>query len=95
MSRSRHGRGGFSVSRRQALTAATIGAGLTAGTVVGVASAFDKPIQGPAGADDANVIVVRVRSLAAGTLDVFTGTERFEVRDRELAKKLAKAAHRR
>lgn len=94
MSRSRHGRGGFSVSRRQALTAATIGAGLTAGTAIGVASAFDRPTQGPA-ADDANVIVVRVRSLAAGTLDVFTGTERFEVRDRELAKKLADAARKR
>ena len=93
MSRSRHGRGGFSVSRRQALTAATIGAGLTAGTVVGVASALDRPAQAPA--DDANVLVVRVRNLAAGTLDVFTGTERFEVRDRDLAKKLAKAAHRR
>jgi hypothetical protein len=82
------------LSRRQVLTATTIGVGLTAGTAVGVASAFDKPAQRGVGGD-AETLVVRVRDVAAGTLDVFIGTDRFEVRDRDLAGRLAKAARRR
>jgi hypothetical protein len=94
MSRSRHGRHGFALSRRQALTVTTIGAGLAAGTAVGVASAFDKPYR-PATGGDADTLVIRVRDLAAGTLEVFTGTDRFEVRDRDLATRLARAAGKR
>jgi hypothetical protein len=92
MSKSRHRRHGFTLSRRQALTVTTIGVGLTAGTAVGVASAFDRPYRRP-GDDD--TLVVHVRDLAAGTLDVFTGTDRFQVHDRDLATRLAKAARRR
>lgn len=94
MTRSRHRRPGFSLSRRQALTAGTIGVGLTAGTAIGVASAFDRPYQSPAG-DDADPIVIRVRNLAAGRLDIFIGEERVEVHDRDLAKRLVQAARKR
>ena len=94
MSRSRHRRPGFAISRRQALTAGTIGVGLTAGTAIGVASAFDRPYRGPTD-DDANPIVIRIRNLAAGRLDVFIGEERIEVHDRDLAKRLVQAARKR
>jgi hypothetical protein len=94
MSRFRHGRTAFRLSRRQAITAATIGVGLTAGTAVGVASALDTPTRNP-GADDAEPVVVRVRNAANGTLEIFAGTQRIEVRDMDLAARLVKAARKR
>jgi len=88
-----------SLSRRQALAAAaTVGVGLTAGSAIGIASAHDKPNKGPdrgKGDGAGGALVIHVRDLAAGTLDVFTGTERIEVRDRDLANRLAKAARKR
>jgi hypothetical protein len=72
------------------LGAATVGVG---GAVVSVASlgeAFDG--QDSASGDEA--IVVHVRDLKAGRLDVFAGDRRIEVRDRDLASRLAKAARR-
>ena len=77
------------LSRRNVLLgAATVGVG---GAVVGVTSlseAFDTPQT--TSADDA--IVVHVVDLKAGRLDVFAGNRRIEVRDRDLAGLLAKAA---
>jgi hypothetical protein len=95
MSRFRHGRSGIQLSRRQAITAATIGVGLTAGTAVGVASAFDTPLRNPGAGDDAEQVVVRVRNAAAGEIEIFAGTERIPVRDKDLANRLLKAARKR
>jgi hypothetical protein len=95
MSGFNHRRPGTPLSRRQAIAvAATVGVGLTAGTAIGVASAGE--IDWPGGNEKGNApgvdIFVRVRDLSAGTLEVFTGERSFEVRDRDLAKRLAKAA---
>lgn len=96
MSRPRLGRRTDTITRRQALTAATIGAGLATGTVVGVAAAHDAPRKNPdPGAGAGDPVVVRVKDLGAGTLEIFTGTERVEVRDRDLANRLSKAARKR
>jgi hypothetical protein len=94
MSRFRHGRQGFRLSRRQAITAATIGVGLTAGTAIGVASARDTPLRNPGG-NDAEPVVVRVLDAAAGTIEIFSGTQRIEVRDHDLAARLVSAARKR
>lgn len=94
MTRFRHGRQGFRLSRRQAITAATIGVGLTAGTAVGVASAFETPRRNP-GAGDADPVVVRVLDAGAGTIEIFAGARRVEVRDKDLANRLVSAARKR
>ncbi|KWV29586.1 hypothetical protein AB0M91_27755 [Micromonospora rifamycinica] len=79
------------LTRRQTLTAAasaTLGA--AALTVTGVSVAQNSPsttsAEGP--------IVVHLRDANSGTLDVFVGTSRIEVRDRGLADRLRRAAGR-
>ncbi|MEU1607787.1 hypothetical protein [Micromonospora matsumotoense] len=79
------------LTRRQTLTAAasaTLGA--AALTVTGVSAAQNSPsassAEGP--------IVVHLRDARSGTLDVFVGTSRIEVRDRGLADRLRRAAGR-
>ncbi|MER7888201.1 hypothetical protein ABTX15_00045 [Micromonospora sp. NPDC094482] len=79
------------LTRRQTLTAAasaTLGA--AALTVPGLSAAQNAP--GAAAADEP--IVVHLRDAATGTMDVFVGTSRIEVRDRSLAERLRRAARR-
>ena len=80
------------LTRRQTLTAAasaTLGA--AALTVPGLSAAQNTPSAGRR--DDP--IVVHLRDAASGTMDVFVGTSRIEVRDRTLADRLRRAAGRR
>lgn len=81
------------LTRRQTLTAAasaTLGA--AALTVPGLSAAQNNP--SAAGSKD-DPIVVHLRDAASGTMDVFVGTSRIEVRDRGLAERLQRAANRR
>jgi hypothetical protein len=81
------------LSRRQTLTAAasaTLGA--VAISVPGLSAARDEPVAGDR-ADEP--IVVHLRDPRTGTMDVFVGTDRIEVRDRGLADRLRRAAGRR
>jgi hypothetical protein len=76
------------VSRRTVLLgAATVGVGGAVVSVSTLSEAFDNPQNS---ADDA--IVVHVRDLKNGRLDVFAGDRLIEVRDKDLANRLAKAA---
>jgi hypothetical protein len=76
------------ISRRTALTAAGIGVTVAAAGVTQIASASEtrpsKKVDGP--------VVVRLRDLASGRLDVFTGTGYVQVQDKELAARLLRAA---
>jgi hypothetical protein len=82
------------VSRRTALTATGAGVTVLIAGVSGVAAATDathrapdtkrRTLDGP--------LVVQVRDVASGTLDVFVGTRRVQVRDSELAARLVDAA---
>lgn len=78
------------VSRRAALTAAVgIGATVAITSVSYVASAKEEKndaVQGP--------VVVHVRDLQAGRLEIFTAGKRIEVKDKELAEQLIRAAAR-
>jgi hypothetical protein len=78
---------GARVSRRVALGAA-VGVSAAAITSVSyVASAKEEkpgPVQGP--------LVVHVKDLRTGSMDVFTAGGRVEVRDKDLAAKLVRAA---
>nr|MDT0659231.1 hypothetical protein [Micromonospora sp. DSM 115978] len=88
--RSEHrGRARSRVSRRQVLTVvASAGVGAAAVGVTGLSFA------GLAGGGqaDGEPIVVHLRDAASGTLDVFVGEQRIEVKDRDLASRLQKAA---
>ena len=80
------------LTRRQTLTAAasaTLGA--AALTVPGLSSAQNTPSAGRR----EDPIVVHLRDAASGTMDVFVGTSRIQVRDRGLADRLRRAAGRR
>ena len=75
------------MSRRTALTAAGVGATVALSSVSYVALAKTPksgPVEGP--------LVVRVRDLASGQLEVFTGSTRIEIRDKDLAARLLRAA---
>ncbi|MFV2107055.1 hypothetical protein [Micromonospora sp. LOL_015] len=81
----------FKISRRQVLTvAASAGVGAAAVSVSGLSSAVDSRLAGAASEDEA--IVVHLRDPSNGTLDVFVGTSRIEVRDKGLAARLQRAA---
>ncbi|MDG4763891.1 hypothetical protein O7632_07180 [Solwaraspora sp. WMMD406] len=80
------------ISRRQVLTvAASAGVGAAAVSVTGLSSAVDSRLTGSSG-DEA--IVVHLRDVSTGTLDVFVGASRIEVRDKGLAARLRRAARR-
>ncbi|WFE24937.1 hypothetical protein O7623_16015 [Solwaraspora sp. WMMD791] len=80
----------FKISRRQVLTvAASAGVGAAAVSVTGLSAAVDSRLAGSAG-DQA--IVVHLRDPSSGTMDVFVGTSRIEVRDKGLAARLQRAA---
>lgn len=88
MSSARRARAVPRVSRRTVLLgAATVGVGGAVVSVSTLSEAFDNPQNS---ADDA--IVVHVRDLRNGRLDVFAGDRLIEVRDKDLANRLAKAA---
>ncbi|MFI5915053.1 hypothetical protein [Dactylosporangium sp. NPDC051541] len=76
------------MSRRTALTAAAgIGATVAFSSVTYIASAKEpkaNAVQGP--------VVVRVRDVGSGMLEIFTGTTRIEVHDKDLAARLMRAA---
>jgi hypothetical protein len=79
------------LTRRQTLTAAasaTLGA--AALTVPGLSAAQNTPSAGRR----EDPIVVHLRDAASGTMDVFVGTSRIQVRDRGLADRLRRAAGR-
>ncbi|WP_341719102.1 hypothetical protein QQG74_04945 [Micromonospora sp. FIMYZ51] len=81
------------LTRRQTLTAAasaTLGAAALA--VPGLSAAGDGD-KGAAGPDE--TIIVHLRDARNGTMDVFVGESRLEVRDKGLADRLRKAAARR
>jgi nitrous oxide reductase len=83
------------LSRRHLLGAAgAVGTAVATIGVVGVASAApDSGAAEDAVADAVDgPIVVHVRDLSSGTLDVFTGTGSRQVRDLDLAARLAHAA---
>ncbi|NLU79415.1 hypothetical protein HCA58_13685 [Micromonospora sp. HNM0581] len=87
-------RRGLKLTRRQTITAAasaTLGAAALA--VPGLSLAGDGNDKAAAG--EAETIVVFLRDAKSGTLDVFVGQSRIEVRDRDLADKLRGAAGRR
>jgi hypothetical protein len=75
------------VSRRAALAAAGIGATAVFSSVSYVALAKTPgagTVEGP--------LVVRVRDLASGRLEIFTGSSLIEIRDKDLAERLVRAA---
>lgn len=77
------------LSRRRVLTAAAaVGVGGAAVSVAGLSLAQDAPDAG------GEALVVHVRDARAGKLDVFLGTRRIEIRDRDLVARLLKAARR-
>ncbi|WP_433531562.1 hypothetical protein ACQPYA_05550 [Micromonospora sp. CA-263727] len=81
------------LTRRQTLTAAasaTLGAATLAVTGLSVAGERGG---NAAGLDE--TIVVHLRDARNGTLDVFVGESRLQVRDKDLANRLRKAAARR
>jgi hypothetical protein len=89
------------MSRRSVLRgAAGVGAaGLAvtalAGTPALAASRPAKPAARPPGADDSaanEAVVVHVRDLRTGQMDVYRGTSHVRVHDRELAARLARAS---
>ncbi|GIJ11362.1 hypothetical protein ACFFMR_28175 [Micromonospora andamanensis] len=82
------------LTRRQTITAAasaTLGAAALA--VPGLSLAGDGDKGAAAGPDE--TIVVHLRDARSGTMDVFVGQSRIEVRDRGLADRLRRAAARR
>jgi hypothetical protein len=78
------------LSRRNVLLgAATVGVGGAVVSVASLSEAFEE-----AGAATGDAIVVQVVDLKTGRLNVFAGERRIEVRDRDLASRMAKAARR-
>lgn len=73
------------------LGAATAGVAGAAASVAGLSEAFEKRPEA-AEAAAAEPIVVHLQDLRSGRLEVFAGERRIEIRDRDLAARLAKAA---
>jgi hypothetical protein len=86
-----------SISRRHLLTAAA-GAGATVAVagVVGVAESgavtATAASPGNPAAAARGPVIVHLRDVASGAMDVFSGTERIQIRDRALAESIARAA---
>ena len=78
-------------TRRRAITAAaTLGVGAAAASVTGLSLAHDRRGKGAGVGEN---FVVHVRDAKAGALDIFVGTNRIQVRDKDLAARLALAAN--
>ncbi len=75
------------LSRRRLLAAA--GAAGAAAATVGVAGVADAAVTGASTQD--GPVVVHLRDLASGTLDVYAGTSHRQIRDRDLAARIARA----
>ena len=88
------------LTRRRFLTHTSIGVAFAGALalVPGMATALKLPVAGPkAGAGTAitgGPVVAHVRDLASGEIAFLVGSERFIVRDRELAVRLHSAAQR-
>jgi hypothetical protein len=88
------------VSRRQVLkagagaaaAAGVLGASALASVAPQVASSASASAGSPLAASAEQAVMVRLRSAAAGVLDLFVGTERIELHDAELAARIAAAA---
>jgi len=81
------------LSRRNLLAAAGAAGIAAAGVGVGMAVSGNHTGSGTSASAPADgPIVVHVRDLSAGTLDVFAGGRHTEIRDRDLAARLATAA---
>jgi hypothetical protein len=79
------------VSRRRVLTiAASVGVGGAAVSVAGLSAARETG----GAANPGETIVVHLRDAKSGTLDVFAGSRRIEVRDADLAARLIEASRR-
>jgi hypothetical protein len=87
-----------SISRRHLLTAAAgTGAAVAVAGVAGTAAAgpvpaMSSPSAGRTAADVGGPVVVHLRDVASGAMEVFSGTERIQIRDRGLAERIARAA---
>jgi hypothetical protein len=93
MANAHRGRSRLKLSRRQAITvAASAGVGAAAVSVTGLSSASLLPGSGYNGNES---IVVHVRDAATGTMDIFIGESRVQVRDADLAASIAEAAQQR
>ena len=87
------------VSRRRLLAAAG-GAGVTVAALgavgaVAAGNAYAGSARFPAAASSAEVdgpVVVHLRDLASGTVEVFRGTDRIQVNDHALAERIARVA---
>jgi hypothetical protein len=87
-----------SISRRHLLTsaagasAAVVVTGVAGTAAAGTATATSAPSAGGAAAEAGGPVVVHLRDLASGAMDVFSGTERIQILDRALADRIARAA---
>jgi hypothetical protein len=96
--RAEKGSGLPSISRRHLLgVAAGAGATVAVAGVVGTAqadtvTAAAASSTGGTATEAGGPVVVRLRDVASGAIDVFRGTERIQIRDRALAERIARAA---
>lgn len=87
-----------SISRRHLLTsaagagAAVVVTGVAGTATAGTTAATSAPSAGGTAAETASPVVVHLRDLASGAMDVFRGTERIQILDRALAEWIARAA---
>jgi hypothetical protein len=87
-----------SISRRNLLTsaagagAAVVVTGVAGTAAVGTATATSAPSAGGTAAETGGPVVVHLRDLARGAMDVFSGSERIQILDRALAERIARAA---
>jgi hypothetical protein len=88
---------GHALSRRHVLTAAVgVSAALAVGGVAGSASSSAADVTDGGhgdGTEAGGPIVVHLRDLASGSMDVFSGTERRQISDPALAVRIARAAN--
>jgi hypothetical protein len=81
------------ITRRRVITAAaTVGVGAAAVSVTGLSLAHERG--GASGDAAAEPLIAHLSDPKTGTLEIFVGTTRVEVRDPGLAARLAKAARR-
>ena len=88
-----------SISRRHLLTsaagagAAVVVTGVAGTAAVGTVTATLAPSAGGTAAEVGGPVVVHLRDVASGAMDLFSGTERIQILDRALAERIAQAAN--